>query len=397
MGSFTFSCKKPLRYVGLFTFSCKEPLRYVESFTSAAEENPTTATAVVTAKNRHAMWNRLLSAAKENPTIATAVVIATVTVAGAVYVTWIKPIRFNRAIEAALKAGTRPEITECKYAIERPKVVDEIMTLLKGGDVGGAFGVILGPSGTGKTHATRVACNVDPSYIIYCEIYEPRVAAQELARAAGFIHEGFLDVIFGRVGKPAYRIPEDKKEAVSHVLDTVGLRAQYLKKKEKMIFPPCFVIDGMDLITKYDAEVFKAIVDMAKFWANRRGLNIVLVSSEGHVMPLIESTSSSTRKANIIEVLDIEEEKAVKFLTECGMPMNLAKRFPSITGNRLVYLTMAIYNYRIYLMFCERRRLDVNDDDFFNTMKENYRSRTRTALSVAQDNSLTSSFIIQQN
>ena len=73
------------------------------------------------AKNRYAVLDRLLSAAKKNPT---AVVTATVTVAGAVYLTWIKPMRFNWAIEATLKAGTRPEITKCIYAIDRSKIVN---------------------------------------------------------------------------------------------------------------------------------------------------------------------------------------------------------------------------------------------------------------------------------
>ena len=93
------------------------------------------------------------------------------------------------------------------------------------------------------------------------------MTAQELARAAGFLYEGFLDVIFDRVGgKPAYHIPEDKKAAVIHVLDTVGVRAECIKKKKKIKFPPCFVIDGVDLVAKYDAELFQAIVDRAKFW-----------------------------------------------------------------------------------------------------------------------------------
>ena len=46
-------------------------------------------------------------------------------------------------------------------------------------------------------------------------------------------------------------------------------------------------------------------------------------------MPLIENTSSSSRAAEVIEVLDLqEEEEAVHYLNENGIPMSLANDFP---------------------------------------------------------------------
>ena len=45
-------------------------------------------------------------------------------------------------------------------------------------------------------------------------------------------------------------------------------------------------------------------------------------------MPLIESIPSSSRAADVIEVLDLQEEEAVQYLNKRGIPMSLAKRFP---------------------------------------------------------------------
>ena len=60
---------------------------------------------------------------------------------------------------------------------------------------------------------------------------------------------------------------------------------------------------------------------------------------------LIENTPSSSRAAEVIEVLDLQEEEAVHYLNENGIPMSLAKRFPSIAGNRMVHLSVAIFMY----------------------------------------------------
>ena len=83
-------------------------------------------------------------------------------------------MRFNWAIHATLKAGTRPEIAHFISPVDRSETVAKIEGLLHNrSSCDGLFGVILGPSGTGKTYATRVACNADSSFILYCEIYEP--------------------------------------------------------------------------------------------------------------------------------------------------------------------------------------------------------------------------------
>ena len=108
-------------------------------------------------------------------------------------------------------------------------------------------------------------------------------------------------------------------------------------------------------------------------------------------MPLIESTSSSSRAAEVIEVLDLEEE-AVQYLYKNGIPMSLAKRFPSITGNRMVHLSAAIsmYNQRLHT------RIKLDEDEFLVSMTQHYAKYVETALAKAEANSPTSFFIMKQ-
>ena len=70
-----------------------------------------------------------------------------------------------------------------------------------------------------------------------------------------------------------------------------------------------FFIDGADLLAKKEPETFTDLVDVAKHLANNHSLQIIFVSSsEGHVL-LLEETSSRSRKAPVIEISDISDEK----------------------------------------------------------------------------------------
>ena len=89
--------------------------------------------------------------------------------------------------------------------------------------------------------------------------------------------------------------------------------------------------------------MFVDLVDRAKYLANARTLKIVLVSSEGIVMPLIIATSSRSRLADTVEVLDISDEEALKLLI--NIPNKLAQRIVSVCGGRFVHLMLAKSRY----------------------------------------------------
>ena len=58
-------------------------------------------------------------------------------------------------------------------------------------------------------------------------------------------------------------------------------------------------IDGADFIAKYQPKLYVSLLDHAKVYSNSKDITIILVSSEGNVMPLIEKASLSSHKAEI--------------------------------------------------------------------------------------------------
>lgn len=149
------------------------------------------------------------------------------------------------------------------------ELVNQLSLLIRGGkledDIGksaktterdnlrgrGLYGVVIGPSGTGKTLLTRQVCKQDPVGVLYHKIYNPGKAAKELAKAAGLIvsPKSLVDLLLGYVSErycPYHTLPEDASQGIAYVLDTVAEQAIMFKKKHGYV--PSFVIDGVDLL-----------------------------------------------------------------------------------------------------------------------------------------------------
>ena len=107
---------------------------------------------------------------------------------------------------------------------------------------------------------------------------------------------------------------------------------------------PCFVIDGADLLAKEDKDMFVNLVNRAKYLANMDILRLVFVSSEGNVIPLIESTSANTRGAPVIEVVDISDEEGERMLS-VKMKKEQAKEVVALTGGRIIQVLAAYSMY----------------------------------------------------
>ena len=101
----------------------------------------------------------------------------------------------------------------------------------------------------------------------------------------------------------------------------------------------------MDLIAKTDQQVFLSLIDRAKNLANTGVLRIIFVSSEGSVMPLVNRTSSLSRKAPIVDVVDVSDKQAKEYL-EHRMPADLAKDVAALTGGRFVHLLESVEVYK---------------------------------------------------
>ena len=78
--------------------------------------------------------------------------------------------------------------------------------------------------------------------------------------------------------------------------------------------PPVLVLDGMDLVAKEDPAFFLKMQDFAKKSADMGTLNVMFVISNGHALPLLQSSSAITRAGVIYEVGDISDEEATKWL-----------------------------------------------------------------------------------
>ena len=129
-----------------------------------------------------------------------------------------------------------------------------------------------------------------------------------------------------------HQLPTTLHVAISYVLDQVVEQALHFKAKYG--FSPCLFIDGVDLLGKNNPEAFIHLVDRAKYLANRDTLRLILVSSEGSILPLLQQTSSTTREARVVEVADIPDEKAEKYLSK-SMPEDIAKAVVKETGEEL--------------------------------------------------------------
>ena len=253
--------------------------------------------------------------------------------------------------------------------VDRPdelRIINE--RFIKKSDVN-MFGVILGPSGTGKTYLTRLASSLWPSGVLYYEIFDPLRLPEELAETVGMRlrdDANLLDVLFEKLGISSlvnfYTLPKDLSSRLSYVLEVVAKRAVVFKGRRGWV--PCIIIDGVDLLAKEDSKVFVELVDRAKYLANTGSLLLVLCSEESLVLPLLDNTSSTNRKADVVEILDIDFVRSKQYLIEVGgIPVDLVEGIFNITGGRIVYLNKAIELYAI------NHKSGLGEKDFFCLME----------------------------
>ena len=249
------------------------------------------------------------------------------------------------AIDAMLESGTRPTVLTSHVNINRPEI--ELIKRFIYQNQTNLFGVVLGPSGAGKTYLTRLACN--DSGVLYYEIADPSLFPERLARKIGMKLVGdtnFIDILVEKVWGTSfinfYRLPQELPLAMSFVLDTLAERGSIFRKNHNRI--PCLFIDGVDLLAKKYREEFLTLVDLAKHYANNGMLRIVMVSRDGWIVPLLDSTPSQIL-GDSVEIQDIDKEDAVHYLTQTGMSNDLSERVFNFTGGRFSLLNQAINIY----------------------------------------------------
>ena len=240
--------------------------------------------------------------------------------------------RLETPIIKKIEEGSRPKPLPTTFVpVDRPDLEKSVYDLLhpypKNGVEDNLFGVVIGPSGTGKTALLRKMCCRDLEGILYLEICDPRYISLDLRDAVGMIQTPTwpIDLAFTYVSGDLYaqyhKIPSDYS-GVTYVLQEITKHANQFKSKHGRM--PALVIDGIDLVATKDETAFLDLVDRAKFFANSGIIKLVFVSSEGSVVPLLGKTSSTSRLAHVLEILDIPNKEAVNLLSN-KMPKELTE------------------------------------------------------------------------
>ena len=162
---------------------------------------------------------------------------------------------------------------------------------------------------------------------------------EELAESLDMrINPTFTSVLLGKLF-PSYcgyfKLPADYIDKVSFVIRKLAERGEVFKRKTGR--PPCLFIDAVDLLAKDHHDSFIKLVNLAKSHAEAGDLRIVFGCSEGHIVPLINSTSSKSR-GEVLKILDLPHDVGISYLHKRGLPDELAKQVIDLAGSRMIFL-----------------------------------------------------------
>ena len=213
------------------------------------------------------------------------------------------------------------------------------------------FGLLVGPSGTGKTVAITYLCNKFPKGAMYCEVREPFAFPETLATEVGMKLDpfGLIDLLLSYISTEYalyHKIPQDPYHALNYVMSTIQKSA--IMFKETYGYVPTLFIDGTDLLAKNNKELTKHLISHAKILSNEKTLRIVLISSEGSVVPLLGDFSHMNRSTKVMEIGDISDEHAIKYLNKYIVSEELCAKLVAYIGGRFAYLVKCIGLYEFY-------------------------------------------------
>ena len=221
-----------------------------------------------------------------------------------------------------------PSLIREGYHFARPDEENEVRkAFFNQTDTLGLVGVVFGPAGTGKSNVVRTVCvrvekrRNKPEYkgvsgVIYMEIGSPRQFAYHLAKACGVpVEPNWYDTVVSKLFASmttSLTLPSNDADALASVLPIIAEGGKKYKETHHRI--AVLFIDGADILAKQkDRSLYINLVDWAKKCANEDSLQIVLVSSDSHVLAL-DQQSFKSRLADLIEVNDINRDQAAKLM-----------------------------------------------------------------------------------
>lgn len=177
-----------------------------------------------------------------------------------------------------------------------------------------SFGLIVVPTGNGKTPLVKKECNRFPRGVPYYNVCEPEMFTKELAEEIGMRvgPSNILDLVLGHFSSDhflCYHLPGKQKKAINTIFKTLVNVAE--KFKLKYGTTPTLLFHCTDVLEKFKYTLF----NMQRNQLMEGCLyTIVFVSSEGSIMPLVQKLSTFSQLVKLFEVADIEDYKATDYL-----------------------------------------------------------------------------------
>jgi type II secretory pathway predicted ATPase ExeA len=243
-----------------------------------------------------------------------------------------------------------------EHKIHRPEVVAEIKSLFLQPSETHAYFLIVGETGTGKTTAILDAVSdlKVPRGVVY--FMAPAFSdhfVSNLARKLNY-DPNALDFFATLKKRITGRTEEVPKVDLSILLQHLEQAAQAFKAKHGR--QPVLIIDAADFIAKRRPDLMQTLQDFAKTEADAKRLRVIFASSEGSVLPLM-TASASIKRASIIEIGDISDEQALKYLQSFQVPDDRAiDAVANITGGRLIDLVQYKSAYSKYKSNADYRK-----------------------------------------
>ena len=285
--------------------------------------------------------------------------------------------RYNKyaRIRAHLVNGTKPQIPSDVNEIPRPYEEDVINEMIHSHVR--CYGIILGPTGTGKSYLTAKVCRDNPSGVIYHHVTVKDNLPSQLAKAVGMkIMPTIIDNLiknFAPGFENNFCIPEDFSRGLDFVFTHINSQAEVLKKSGTYI---TLVLDGVDLIAKESCDDFITLVNLTKQLTDGGNVKVVLVSSEGRMLSLIQQTSSESRAAEIVEILDVANHDAISYLKRFNLP--LPDKLVEVVGGRMIHLLQCI-RFFLSLHVSKRHLKKMTEEDIYQYIVEKVTARNTSS------------------
>jgi hypothetical protein len=254
-----------------------------------------------------------------------------------------------QTFESGGKPGWDAEFDkDASASIDRPDVEKKLEELFFGTtDLSASYVLIMGEHGTGKSTAVRRVVRNKRGINGAIYVNAPRdltTFGSRLASSVGFTSEtvdtqGGVRRRFNLTTKQE-AVPKRADEPMSTwsaVSDSIEEAATMFRKKHGR--PAVLIIDSAERIAKKNPALLADLQEFAKDETDGGTLRMVFVSSDGSVLAQLDSRSESSRGLDPIEVGDICDADAVKFLVERGINKEQAEvAVRDITGGRFALL-----------------------------------------------------------